>query len=92
MAVPDSPAPVPQPPGAAAPSPAAAAGAPGGPSGATARTAALGSAKVTAESAPYVTRPTRWTIFLRTFIPWQLWRFARINMKMISIIRRSHRK
>jgi hypothetical protein len=91
MAVPDSPAPVPQPPGAAAQSSAAAAGAPGGPSGATARTAALGSAKVTADSAPYVTRPTRWTIFLRTFIPWQLWRFARINMKMISIIRRSHR-
>ena len=91
MAVPDSPAPVPRPPGAAAGSSAAAAGAPGGPSGATARTAALGSAKVTADSAPYVTRPTRWTIFLRTFIPWQLWRFARINMKMISIIRRSHR-
>ena len=81
MAIPDSPAPVPP--------PALAAG--GSRSGATARTAALGSAKVTADSAPYVTRPTRWTIFLRTFIPWQLWRFARINMKMISIIRRSRK-
>ena len=90
MAIPDSPAPVPQPPDAAGSS-AAAAGGPGGPSAATARTAAPSSAKVTADSAPYVTRPTRWTIFLRTFIPWQLWRFARINMKMISIIRRSRK-
>ena len=87
MAVPDSPAAVPQPPGAAARSSAAAAGAPGG----TAGTDAGGSAKVTADSAPYVTRPTRWTIFLRTFIPRQLWRFARISMKMISIIRRSRK-
>ena len=72
MAIPDSPAPVPRPPDAAARSSAAAAGGPGGPSGATARAAAPGSAKVTADGAPYVTRPTRWTIFLRTFIPWQL--------------------
>ena len=49
--------------------------------------AASGSAKVTAGAAPYVTRPTRWTLFTRTFIPWQLWRFARINLKMIRIIR-----
>jgi sulfide:quinone oxidoreductase len=56
------------------------------------RGAAAGSpAKVTAETARYVTRPTRLTLFLRTFIPWQLWRFARINLKMIRIIRRSHR-
>jgi hypothetical protein len=91
MAIPDSPAHVPQPPDAAGSS-AAAAGGPGGAPGATAQTAAPGSAKVAADSAPYVTRPTRWTIFLRTFIPWQLWRFARINMKMISIIRRSRKK
>jgi len=49
--------------------------------------AAGGSAKVTAGTAPYVTRPTRWTLFTRTFIPWQLWRFLRINLKMIRIIR-----
>jgi hypothetical protein len=48
-------------------------------------------AKVTAQTARYVTRPTRLTLFLRTFIPWQLWRFARINLKMMRIIRRSHR-
>jgi hypothetical protein len=46
-------------------------------------------AKVTAATAPYVTRPTRWTRFTRTFVPWQLWRFARVNMKMIRIIRSS---
>ena len=39
----------------------------------------------------YVTTPTRWTLFLRTFLPWQLWRFAVINLKMVDIIRRSHK-
>jgi hypothetical protein len=38
----------------------------------------------------YATRPTRWTLFMRTFLPWQLWRFAVINLKMLGIIRRSH--
>lgn len=46
-------------------------------------------AKVTAADAPYVTRPTKWTRFTRTFVPWQLWRFARINLKMIGTIRSS---
>ena len=36
---------------------------------------------------PYVTRPTRFTVLLRTFVPWQAWRFIRINLKMIGIIR-----
>ncbi len=54
-------------------------------------TATSGSAKVTAGTAPYVTRPTRWTLFLRTFVPWQLWRFVRINGKMIGIIRGSRK-
>jgi hypothetical protein len=39
---------------------------------------------------PYVSRPTRRTVFLRTFLPWQLWRFVRLNLKMLGIIRRSH--
>jgi hypothetical protein len=43
------------------------------------------------EKIAYVTKPTRWTLFLRTFLPWQLWRFAVINLKMVGIIRRSHR-
>lgn len=34
--------------------------------------------------------PTRRTLFLRTFIPWQLVRFAWINLRMLRIIRRSH--
>jgi hypothetical protein len=51
--------------------------------------AASSPAKVSAGTARYVTRPTRLTLFLRTFLPWQLWRFARINLKMIRIIHRS---
>jgi hypothetical protein len=43
------------------------------------------------EKTQYVTNPTKRTLFLRTFLPWQLWRFAAINLKMIGIIRRSHR-
>ena len=39
----------------------------------------------------YATKPTRWTLFLRTFLPYQAWRFVWINLKMLSIIRRSHR-
>ena len=42
----------------------------------------------TPASAPYIPRPTRWTIFLRTFLPWQIYRFAHINLKMMGIIRR----
>ncbi len=39
----------------------------------------------------YATKPTRGTVFLRTFLPWQIWRFARINLKMFTVIGRSHR-
>ena len=42
------------------------------------------------EDRSYVTRPTRFTVFLRTFVPWQAWRFVRINLKMIQMIRRRH--
>jgi hypothetical protein len=34
--------------------------------------------------------PTRWTVFIRTFIPWQMVRFVVINLKMLRLIRRSH--
>lgn len=37
---------------------------------------------------PYATRPTRSTLFLRTFLPWQLWRFLLINLKMMLLIGR----
>jgi hypothetical protein len=43
------------------------------------------------KAAFYATRPTRATVFWRTFLPWQLWRFVRINWKMFAIIARSHR-
>ena len=36
------------------------------------------------------TRPTRLTVWLRTFLPWQLVRFAIINLKMLRIISRNH--
>ena len=39
---------------------------------------------------PYATKPTRWILFLRTFLPWQAWRFVWINAKMIAIIARGH--
>jgi hypothetical protein len=39
---------------------------------------------------PYITHPTRRTLFMRTFLPWQLVRFIAINLKMLAIIRRSH--
>jgi len=38
----------------------------------------------------YATKPTDTTVFMRTFVPWQLWRFAVINLKMIAMIKRSH--
>ena len=38
----------------------------------------------------YATTPTRWTMFLRTFVPWQMIRFVAINLKMVRLIARSH--
>jgi len=38
----------------------------------------------------YATKPTRSTVFLRTFLPWQLWRFVEINLRMLRIIGKSH--
>ncbi|MGE3275535.1 MAG: hypothetical protein AB7O67_10515 [Vicinamibacterales bacterium] len=39
----------------------------------------------------YATLPTGGTRFWRTFLPWQVWRFVWINLKMIRIISKSHR-
>jgi hypothetical protein len=36
----------------------------------------------------YATQPTRFTIFLRTFLPWQLWRFLCINLRMMQLAAR----
>ena len=34
--------------------------------------------------------PTGWTRFLRTFLPWQIIRFAAINLRMLRMISKSH--
>ncbi|CAN0584751.1 unnamed protein product [Laminaria digitata] len=41
--------------------------------------------------AVYATKPTGFTRFMRTFLPWQMLRFAIINLKMMGIIWRSHK-
>jgi hypothetical protein len=38
----------------------------------------------------YASKPTRSTLFWRTFLPWQIWRFVWINLKMFRIIAKSH--
>lgn len=35
----------------------------------------------------YATQPTAFTLFMRTFLPWQLWRFVCINLRMMQVIR-----
>jgi len=42
------------------------------------------------ERARFATRPTGFTCFMRVFFPYQLWRFAMINLKMMRVIRRGH--
>lgn len=37
-----------------------------------------------------VLRPSRATLFLRTFPPYQLYRFAWINLRMLKMIGKSH--
>ena len=36
-------------------------------------------------------KPTRWVLFFRTFVPYQLWRFVWINLRMTVMIWKSHR-
>ncbi len=38
----------------------------------------------------YAPVPTRFRLFWRTFLPWQLWRFVWINLKMLRIIAKGH--
>jgi hypothetical protein len=40
----------------------------------------------------YATKPTAFTVMMRTFFPWQVWGFIRINLRMLSILRRSHKQ
>jgi hypothetical protein len=34
--------------------------------------------------------PTRTTVWMRTFVPYQAYRFAMVSVKMLKMIRRSH--
>jgi hypothetical protein len=36
-------------------------------------------------------KPTRWVLFFRTFVLYQLWRFLWINLRMIRMVWLSHR-
>lgn len=47
--------------------------------------------KARMKAAFYATKPTGITLFMRTFLPWQIWRFVWINLKMMVIIWKSHR-
>lgn len=42
------------------------------------------------EDGRFAPRPTRRTIALRTFVPWQVVRFAVINLRMLAVIAKSH--
>lgn len=42
------------------------------------------------QSAKFATRPTGWTRFIRIFFPYQVWRFAMLNLKMLRIIWKGH--
>ncbi|QDV07087.1 hypothetical protein Poly30_26060 [Planctomycetes bacterium Poly30] len=42
------------------------------------------------QSGKFATLPTGWTRFCRIFLPYQIWRFAMINLKMLRIIWKGH--
>jgi hypothetical protein len=41
------------------------------------------------EDGYFASTPTRARRFMRTFLPWQLWRFAAINLRMMRMIGKS---
>ncbi|MEZ4425321.1 MAG: hypothetical protein R3E98_18120 [Gemmatimonadota bacterium] len=41
------------------------------------------------EEGYFASTPTRLRRFFRTFVPWQLWRFAAINLRMLRMIGKS---
>ena len=42
------------------------------------------------EALKHSMKPTPWVIFLRTFILYQLVRFILVNLRMLTMIRKSH--
>ncbi len=45
---------------------------------------------VPAEDTRFVPTPTPRTVAMRTFVPWQMWRFIVINLRMFRMIAKSH--
>lgn len=50
----------------------------------------MSEALTTTPTARAAMRPTKTTLFWRTFVPWQLLRFALINLRMTAMILKSH--
>ncbi|HPF13628.1 MAG: hypothetical protein H6829_04785 [Planctomycetes bacterium] len=42
------------------------------------------------EEERFATKPTGWTRFIRVFLPYQIWRYLVINLKMMRIIFKGH--
>lgn len=40
--------------------------------------------------ARFTMKPSRWMLFLRTFFPYQVYRFVRVNLRMLQMIWKSH--
>ncbi len=45
---------------------------------------------VPTEDTRFVPAPTPRTVAMRTFLPWQAWRFIVINLRMLRMIAKSH--
>lgn len=46
--------------------------------------------KMPASLTKHAMKPTPWVLFWRTFLPYQLWRFVVINLRMLVMIFKSH--
>lgn len=42
------------------------------------------------ELAKFTMKPSKWVLFFRTFLPYQLYRFAWVNLRMLVMIWKSH--
>lgn len=40
--------------------------------------------------AKFTMKPSHWMVFLRTFFPYQVYRFIRVNLRMVRMIWKSH--
>ncbi len=45
---------------------------------------------VRSEQSRNAMKPTGWVLFWRTFMPYQLWRFVIVNIRMMVMIWKSH--